>query len=89
MEVRFHWNQPISGELFVPGALGFVLSSCFTALLRMALIGVPLEDQAISIGRIGAPSAFSRVSWYVFPLLSLIFLILVFINIIIPLPAPR
>jgi hypothetical protein len=73
----------------VAGAVAFVLFSCFTALLGMALIGAPLEDRAIRIGRVSAPSAFSRVSWYVFPLLSLIFLILVFINIIIPLPAPR
>ena len=73
----------------VAGAVAFVLSSCFTALLGMALVGAPLEDRAIRIGRVDAPSAFSRVSWYVFPLLSLIFLILVFINIIMPLPAPR
>jgi hypothetical protein len=73
----------------VAGAMAFVLFSCFTALLGMALIGAPLEDRAIRTGRVDAPSAFSRVSWYVFPLLSLIFLVLVFINIIIPLPAPR
>jgi hypothetical protein len=41
------------------------------------------------MGRIGAPSAFSRVSWYVFPMLSLIFLVLVFNRIIMPLPARR
>jgi flagellar motor component MotA len=73
----------------VAGALAFILFSCFTALLGMALIGAPLEDRAIRIRRVDAPSAFSRVSWYVFPLLSLLFLVLVFINIIMPLPAPR
>jgi len=73
----------------VAGAVAFILFSCFTALLGMALIGAPLEDRAIRIGRVGAPSAFSRVSWYVFPLLSLIFLIVVFINIFVPLPPPR
>jgi flagellar motor component MotA len=72
----------------VAGAVAFVLFSCFTALLGMAVVGAPLEDRAITLGRIDAPSAFSRVSWYVFPLLSLIFLIVVFINIIIPLPGP-
>lgn len=77
------------GIAHVAGAVAFVLSSCFTALLGMAILGAPSEDRAIRIGRVDAPSAFSRVSWYVFPLLSLIFLILVFINIIIPLPAPR
>jgi hypothetical protein len=73
----------------VAGALAFVLFSCFTALLGMALIGAPLEDRAIREGRVGAPSVFSRVSWYVFPLLSLIFLVLVFNMLIIPLPGPR
>jgi hypothetical protein len=73
----------------VAGALVFVLSSCFTALLGMVLIGAPLEDRAIRMGRAGAPSAFSRVSWYVFPLLSLVFLVLVFTMIILPLSSPR
>lgn len=67
-------------------AIAFILVSCFTALLGMALMGGPLEDRAIVTGRVDAPTAFSRVSWYVFPLLSLIFMILVFINIIAPLP---
>ncbi len=71
----------------VAGAVAFILASCFIALLGMAIIGAPLEDHAIRIGRVDAPSPFSRVSWYVFPLLSLIFMVLVFINIIIPLPA--
>jgi len=77
------------GIAHVAGAVAFVLGSCFTALLGMALLGAPLEDRAIRTGRVGAPSAFSRVSWYVFPLLSLIFLVLVFINIILPLPGPH
>jgi flagellar motor component MotA len=70
----------------VAGALAFILSSCFITLLGMALAGAPLEDRAIRIGRVTAPSAFSRVSWYVFPLLSLIFLILTFTMIVMPLP---
>lgn len=73
----------------VAGALAFILAACFTALLGMALIGAPIEDQAIRMRQIQGPSTFSRVSWYVFPLLSLIFVIVVFINIIIPLPAGR
>ncbi len=73
----------------VAGAVAFILFSSFTALLGMALIGAPLEDRTIRAGKVGAPSAFSRVTWYVFPLLSLIFLVLVFINIIVPLPAGR
>jgi hypothetical protein len=70
----------------VAGALAIILASCFTALLGMAAVGAPLEDRAVRIGRVKAPSAFSRVSWYVFPLLSLIFLILVYTMIVLPLP---
>jgi hypothetical protein len=66
-------------------ALTFVLYSCFNALLGIALVGAPLEDRAIRTGRIKTPSAFSRVSWYVFPLLSLLCLILVLIFITSPL----
>ena len=73
----------------VAGALAIILASCFTALLGMAVIGAPLEDRAIRTGRMGAPSAFSRVSWYVFPLLSLIFLVLVYTMIVLPLPPAR
>ena len=69
----------------VAGALAFILASCFTALLGMVLIGAPLEDRAILIGRVDSPSGFSRVSWYVFPLLSLIFLVLVYSIIVLPL----
>jgi hypothetical protein len=82
-------NPSPQGVAQVAGAVAFILFSCFIALLGMALIGAPSEDRAIRIGRVGAPSAFSRVSWYVFPLLSLVFLVLVFINIIAPLPGPR
>jgi len=59
----------------VAGAFAFLLSSCLTALLGMVLVGAPLEDHAIRTGRVTAPSAFSRVAWYVFPLLALMFLI--------------
>jgi flagellar motor component MotA len=78
---------PPQGVAQVAGAVAFVLSSCFIALLGMAVVGAPLEERAIQRGRVSALSAFSRVSWYVFPLLSLIFMVLVFFSIITPLPA--
>jgi hypothetical protein len=73
----------------VAGALAIILAACYTALLGMAVIGAPLEDRALRTGRVSALSAFSRVSWYVFPLLSLIFMILVYTMIIMPLPPAR
>ncbi|MEJ2246454.1 MAG: MotA/TolQ/ExbB proton channel family protein [Acidobacteriota bacterium] len=74
------------GIAIVAGALAFILFACFTALLGMALIGGPWEDGSFRTGRISSLSAFSRVSWYVFPLLSSIFMVLVFNMIILPLP---
>lgn len=73
----------------VAGAIAFIIAACFTALLGMALLGAPMEDRAIRTGRIDSPSAFSRVFWYAFPLFSLIFQILVFINTYLPMPPPR
>jgi len=70
----------------VAGALAFIIFSCLIALMGMLLVGAPLEDRAVRAGWTHKPSAFSRVSWYVFPLLSLIFMILVFNMIILPLP---
>ena len=75
-----------SGIAYIVTALAFVLFACLNALLGMVLIGAPLEDRAIRTGRINTPSVFSRVSWYVFPLLSLIFMILVFIFMTTPMP---
>ncbi len=74
------------GIAAVAGALVFVLSSCLAAQLGMILVGAPLEDRALRMGQLAAPTAFSRVAWYVFPLLSLIFLVVAFVMIITPLP---
>jgi len=57
------------------GAVAFLISSCSTALLGMALVSAPLEDREIRTGRIAAIPSFSRIAWYVCPLLALIFLI--------------
>jgi flagellar motor component MotA len=73
------------GIAAVAGSLAFILSSCLTALLGMVLVGAPLEDRAIRTGQVAALSVFSRVSWYVFPLLGLMFTVLVFDIIIVPL----
>jgi hypothetical protein len=68
----------------VVGALGFLLSSCLTPLLGIVLVGAPLEDRAIRTERIASPSTFSRLAWYIFPLLALIFLVPMFFMLTIP-----
>jgi flagellar motor component MotA len=77
------------GAARVARAIVFILSSCLTALLGMALVSAPSEDRAIRTGRVAALSAFSRASWYVFPLLALIFLFMVLNVIIMPLSSPQ
>jgi flagellar motor component MotA len=77
------------GVAEVAGALMLILSSCMTALLAMVLLGAPLEDHAIRTGSVPAPSGFSRISWYVFPLLATIFQVLAFIMIITPMSKPQ
>jgi hypothetical protein len=79
-----------AGIATLAGALEFVLSSCFTALLGIVLLGAPLEDNAIRKGQVPAPSVLNRMSWYVFPLLALMFTVLVFVVLTIPLtPGPH
>ena len=73
----------------VASNLVFLLSSCFAALLGMILVGAPLEDRAVRTGRAAKPSAFSRVSWYGFPLLTLILVPLVIVLITTPIPRDR
>ncbi len=67
----------------VSSAVTFILTSCFAALLGMVLVGAPLEDRAArSGGRARTP--LNRAAWYVFPLITLVFLVMVFVLIITP-----
>jgi TonB family protein len=65
-------REMVKGIAPVASALGLVLYSCFIALLGIIFVGAPLEDRAVRTGRIATPSVFSRLSWYGFPLLTLI-----------------
>lgn len=59
--------------LDVAASMSFIMSSCFFALLGMMLIGAPLEDWMVKAGRKNKHSTLSRIAWYVFPLVTLIF----------------
>jgi flagellar motor component MotA len=89
IQMLFGMTEGMKGIPQVAGALAFFLASCLTALLGMALVGAPVEDRAIRIGRIPSPSAFSRVAWYVFPLLALVTLIPLAFQLIQPLITVR
>jgi flagellar motor component MotA len=84
IQMLFGMSEGAEGIAQVAGAFAFLISSCLTALFGMVLVGVPLEDRAVRTGRVAAPSAFSRAAWYVFPLLALIFLVLMATRLIVP-----
>jgi len=72
IQMLFGLTEGIEGIGQFALALAFCIASCWTALLGMVLVGAPLEDRSIRMGRVATPSAFSRAAWYVFPLLVLI-----------------
>jgi hypothetical protein len=84
IQMLFGMSGGAEGMSQVAGAFAFLISSCLTALFGMILVGAPLEDHAVRTGRVAAPSAFSRAAWYVFPMLALIFLVLMATQLIVP-----
>lgn len=68
----------------VASAVTFIISSCFVAMVGMMLIGIPLEDRSVKAGRNYKRLSLSRIAWYVFPLVALIFLILTFVIVLTP-----
>jgi len=66
----------------VSSALTFVISSCFLALLGIVLLGAPCEDRGLRGNGLWATTR--RLAWYAFPLLILIFLILVLLLVVTP-----
>jgi flagellar motor component MotA len=70
-------------------AMTFVLSSCFYSLLGMMLLGAPLEDRALRSSARVRQSTMSRVAWTIFPLVTLILIIVTFILVITPMTVPK
>jgi disulfide bond formation protein DsbB len=65
-------------------AMTFVLSSCLFALLGMMLVGAPLEDRTVKGSPDARYSTLSRVAWYAFPLVTLIFIVITFVLVLTP-----
>ncbi|MFC2165247.1 MotA/TolQ/ExbB proton channel family protein [Acidobacteriota bacterium] len=68
----------------IAAALTFILSSCFFALLGMMLVGAPLEDREIKNSKTAKCSTLSRVAWYIFPLITMILLVVTFVIVVTP-----
>lgn len=73
----------------VANGISFILCACFAALAGILLVGAPLADHAIRTGRIAAPSASTRLSWYGFPFLTLLLMPLIVAAMTTPLPKPK
>ena len=72
----------------VSSALSFIISASSLSLLGLLAVAAPLEDREVMEGRKEKPSSLSRLFWAVFPLLTLIFLILTFIMVVTPMDKP-
>ncbi|MDH4217359.1 MAG: MotA/TolQ/ExbB proton channel family protein [Candidatus Aminicenantes bacterium] len=68
----------------IAAAVTFILSSCFFSLIGMMLVGAPLEDRSIKDLKTAKRSTLSRVAWYVFPLVTLILLVITFVIVVTP-----
>ncbi|MBN1272444.1 MAG: hypothetical protein JXB26_09245 [Candidatus Aminicenantes bacterium] len=68
----------------ISAALTFIVSSCFFALMGMMLAGAPLEDWSVKDQKGEKHSTLSRVAWFIFPLTTLIFLVITFFLVITP-----
>lgn len=68
----------------IAAAVTFIISSCFVSWLGMMLVGAPLEDRMVKSGKINKHSLSSRLAWYIFPLVILIFLIMTFVVVVTP-----
>jgi len=72
----------------VAGSIAFIISSSFLALVIMVLVGIPLSDWERRSSHPVLVSPLLRLSWYLFPFLVLIFLILAFILVVTPFQKP-
>ncbi len=68
----------------IAAAVTFIISSCFIAWLGMMLVGAPLEDRMVKAGKINKHAPSSRLTWYIYPLVILIFLIMTFVVVVTP-----
>lgn len=73
----------------VAAAITFIISCCFAGLLGMILVGIPMEDRSVKTRDDRKRLTLSRIAWFVFPLVTLIFLALTFVLVITPIQKGR
>lgn len=72
----------------VAAGMTFIISACFFALLGMVLLGAPLGDRLLKGAQSNRQGSLNRIAWFIFPLISLLFLTLTFIMVITPIKRP-
>lgn len=72
----------------VAAGITFIISACFFALLGMIILGAPLGDRTMKLTQSGRQGALSRLAWFFFPLICLIFLTFSFVLVITPIKRP-
>jgi hypothetical protein len=70
-------------------AVSFIISGSMYVLLGLVLIAAPLEDRELMDGRRARPSRLSRTFWRMVPLVVFLFLILMFLMVVTPMPAKK
>lgn len=68
--------------------LSFVVSSCFVAMLALAVVAGPTLDRAARGGAVSRPSTLERLVWALYPGVVLIFVALALLATLTPMTAP-
>lgn len=72
----------------VANSITFIISTCFLALLIMALVGIPLSDWERRASPFAMTPPLVRLSWHAFPVVMLFSLVLAFILVVTPFQKP-
>jgi len=72
----------------IASGMTFIISACFLALLGMIVLGAPLGDRMLKNAQSSRQGALNRIAWFIFPLISILFLTLTFILVITPIKRP-
>jgi hypothetical protein len=68
----------------VVALVGFMVTACFIALVVMTLAANPAEDRRAKRGEPGVPSPWSRAAWLLFPLITVLVLVITLVMVMTP-----
>jgi flagellar motor component MotA len=74
-------GQSVKG---IGAAITFSILSCFFAMLGMMVVGIPFEDRNLPIDERTTKLTFSRIAWYGFSLVVLLFVTFAVVMVVTP-----